>query len=235
MPSSPDPGRRQAQPSRAGVDRHRCSADNEDQLQGTAGDWRAALDNAGTWLRGFRHRASRRIAGSRPPSGTHSQTYTDVGQPFLNNPAPGHRTQQGPLTAAALGLPIPYSDHQGPRDSNGEPAQRKATVDVHMDGESARRASPLWLRVRHDGTAWRLRSLAFHSEWLPPAPTSPDSHHVRRPVGPVDRPQRSANRRRTQPLVRRMKRPGEGAGPGPPCWPGRVTAWKSAGVVDQQI
>ena len=43
-------------------------------------------------------------------------------------------------------------------------------VDVLIDGKPARRASPLWLRVRHDGSAWRLRSLVFYGEWLPPAP-----------------------------------------------------------------
>jgi len=149
--------------------RYRFSPDDEDQLQGTAGDWRAPLDNAGTWLWGFRHGASRRIPGSQPPSGTHSQTYNDVVQPFLNH-VHGHHGQAGPLTAAALGLPIPYTDHQGPRGTDGKPAQRKATVNVEVDGQPARRASPLWLRVHHDGTAWRLRSLAFHSEWLPPEP-----------------------------------------------------------------
>jgi hypothetical protein len=167
--------------------RYRCSADDEDQLRGTAGDWRASLDNAGTWFWGFRHGASRRIPGSQPPSGTHSQTYNDVVQPFLSN-MPGHRAQKGPLTAAALGLPIPYTDHQGPRGPDGKPAQRKAIVNVEVDGQPARRASPLWLRVRHDGAAWRLRSLAFRTEWLPPAPRTRLTISAGPRSGPVDRP-----------------------------------------------
>jgi hypothetical protein len=53
---------------------------------------------------------------------------------------------------------------------DGKPAQRRATVNVHIDGKLARRASPLWLRVHHDGKTWRLRSLAFFDEWLPAEP-----------------------------------------------------------------
>jgi hypothetical protein len=167
--------------------RYRFSADEEDQLYGTAGDWRAALDNAGTWFWGFRHGASRRIPGSQPPSGTHSQTYNDVVRPFLDH-APGRHGQKGPLTAAALGLPVPYTDHQGHRGADGKPAQRKATVNVEVDGQPARRASPLWLRVRHDGTAWRLRSLAFHTEWLPPAPRTRLTISAGPRSAPVNRP-----------------------------------------------
>src|ERR1022692_1467277 len=33
--------------------RYRCSADSDDQLPGTVADWRAALDQAGSWLWGF--------------------------------------------------------------------------------------------------------------------------------------------------------------------------------------
>jgi hypothetical protein len=141
----------------------RHSGQAEDELTRTGG-WRAALDTAGGMLWGFRHGASRRTL-SPPPPGTHSDGYTDVVQPFLDR-----QPQKGPLTAAALGLPIPYSDHQGTR-SPSEPrkaTQRRATVDALIDGTPARRASPLWLRVRHDGSAWRLRSLALYSEWLPP-------------------------------------------------------------------
>lgn len=168
--------------------RFRHSADDDDRLRGTANDWRGALDNAGAWLWGFRHGANRRVPESQPPSGTHSQTYNDVVKPFLDNPGSGRRTQRGPLTAAALGLPIPYSDHQGRLDSNGEPRQRTATVEVQIDGQLARRASPLWLRVRHDGTAWRLRSLAFYNEWLPPSPRAVLRIKAGGQSAPIDRP-----------------------------------------------
>ncbi len=144
--------------------RYLLSADDEDRLPGAAGNWKPALNQAGDWLWAFRHGADRRVPESRPASGVHSQTYSDVVQPFLNNPA--RYTQRGPATAAALGLPIPYSDHQGPRDDSGQ-TQRRATLDVLIGDQPARRASPLWLRVRHDGDTWRLRSLAFESEWLP--------------------------------------------------------------------
>jgi hypothetical protein len=144
----------------------RVSADDQDRLAGTKNDWPAALDNAGELFRGFRHGGNRRIPSSQPPSGTHSQTYTDVVQPFLNGGNP-HK----PAIAAALGLPIPYSDHQG-RSPQGKPVQRYAMLDVRVDDVPARRASPLWLRVRRDGSVWRLRSLAFHDEWLPPPPAA---------------------------------------------------------------
>ncbi len=163
---------------------YRHSRDDEDQLSGTATNWLPALDNAGAWLWGFRHGASRRVPGSQPPSGTHSQSYNEVIQPFLNNPTAGRRTQKGPLTAAALGLPIPYSDHQGPPGVNNKPGQRRATVEVQVDGQAARRASPLWLRARLDGTVWRLRSLAFYNEWLPGGARLQVKYKER--VGPVD-------------------------------------------------
>lgn len=148
------------------ANRYRHSADDEDQLPGLANGWTAALDRSGHWLWGFRHNKGRRITGTLVPTGVHSQSYTDVVQPFLDNPA-GRHTQNGPMTAAALGLPVPYSDHQGPR-VDGKATQRRAIVEVLIDGQPARRASPLWLRVRHDGASWRLRSLAFATEWLPP-------------------------------------------------------------------
>ncbi|HET9895393.1 MAG TPA: RAMP superfamily CRISPR-associated protein [Streptosporangiaceae bacterium] len=150
---------------------YRHSRDDEDELlRGGRDGWRAALDNAGTWLREFRHGGDRRTAVPQPTVGAHSRTYTDVVQSFLNSSAPGRWTQDGPATAAALGLPIPYSDHQGRRDERGKPTQRVAMINAYVKGQKARRASPLWLRVRHDGSAWRLRSLAFYSEWLPPSP-----------------------------------------------------------------
>ncbi len=141
------------------------SSPAEDRLAAAA-DWRRALDITGDMLFAFRHGANRRAGDPQPPRGTHSQTYTDVVQPFLNR-----GRQRQPLIAGALGLPIPYSDHQGrPRtdDPQRRPRQRMATVSVLIDGKPARRASPLWLRVRHDGSIWWLRSLAFYAEWLPP-------------------------------------------------------------------
>lgn len=164
---------------------YRHSRDDEDQLPGGRNDWRDALDNAGTWLREFRHDGNRRTPGPQPPVGTHSRTYTEVVQSFLNSSAPGRWVQDGPATAAALGLPIPYSDHQG-RDDKGKPAQRYAMINAHVKGQPARRASPLWLRVRHDGSAWRLRSLAFYSEWLPPSPDAGLTVTRGRRSAPVD-------------------------------------------------
>jgi hypothetical protein len=152
-------------------------------------DWRRALDIAGDLLFGFRHGANRWAGDPQPPRGTHSQTYTEVVQPFLN-----HQPRHKPLIAGALGLPIPYSDHQGPPradDPRGKPTQRTAMVDVLVDGKPARRASPLWLRVRHDGSTWWLRSLAFYAEWLPPEERAQlritsgrRSANVDRPTGP---------------------------------------------------
>lgn len=160
------------------------SADDVDQLHGSAADWKAALDNAGAWLWGYRHGADRRIPGTQPPSGTHSRTYTNVVQPYLNDPVAGRYVQLGPVAAAALGLPIPYSDHQGPRDNKGKPGQRYATINAYVGGQQARRASPLWLRVRRDGSVWRLRSLAFYNEWLPPSQSSLRiKQEGRRPAG----------------------------------------------------
>lgn len=163
-------------------DYYRLSADTEDELA-RGGDWHTPFEIAGEWLRAFRHGADRRIPGSPPAH--HSQSYTDVAQPFLN-----HQPQRGPITAAALGLPVPYSDHQGPPkpDNPREFSQRRAMVDVLIDGQSARRASPLWLRVRRDSSAWRLRSLVFHAEWLPPSPQSQLRITSGRRSEPVTRP-----------------------------------------------
>jgi hypothetical protein len=136
-----------------------ASGDELPTASGAAG----ALAIAGQWLYNHRH-------GGRQgqPGIHHSATYSSTAQPFLNGNRP-----QGPLLAGALGLPIPYSDHQGPGGS-----QRKAMVEVLIGGVSARRASPLWLRVRKDGGTWRLRSLAFLAEWLPPeAPLRIKSGH----------------------------------------------------------
>jgi hypothetical protein len=120
------------------------------------GDVSSALGVAGVWLKNYRHGGHQSEEGQY-----HSETYNQVAQPFLDG-----RPPRGPLLAGALGLPIPYSDHQG-QGQGPKRGQRTATVDVVINGTSARRASPLWLRVHKDRTTWRLRSLAFYAEWLP--------------------------------------------------------------------
>jgi CRISPR-associated protein Cmr1 len=182
--------------ARGGVPSYPCFVPGQYQLGEDrltqATDWRRALDITGDLLFAFRHGADRPPNGPPPPRGTHSQSYTEVVQPFLNR-----RPQHQPLIAGALGLPVPYSDHQGPprpEDPQRKPTQRTAMVEVLIDGKLARRASPLWLRVCHDGSAWRLRSLAFYAEWLPP----PERARLRitsgRRSADVDRP--------TEPQVR---------------------------------
>jgi CRISPR-associated protein Cmr1 len=84
--------------------------------------------------------------------------YREIVRPYLNGTA-----FSAPYRAGALGLPVVYTEKATQPGTEG----RSATVEPVVDGQSARRASPLWLRVHQRGRAWRLRSLVFNAEWLP--------------------------------------------------------------------
>jgi hypothetical protein len=108
---------------------------------------------------------------------------TTLIKPYSKHPA-SHWTQKGPLTAAALGLPIPCSDHQAPRDSKAKAGQRTAVVAVQIKGQPTRRTSPLWLGVRRDqatplpGLLQRMAAAIEHN-------LSPDQQKSR-PPGPIN-------------------------------------------------
>ncbi|MEU4828523.1 RAMP superfamily CRISPR-associated protein [Actinomadura sp. NPDC023710] len=129
---------------------HYTLGPDDELCTGTAGD---ALAEAGQWWRNFRHGGDRKHPGTH-----HTATYDTVADPFLSG---GH--PQGPLLAGALGLPIPYHDNHGPGGRT-----RSATAEVVVNGTPSRRASPIWLRITKSAATWKLRSFAFHSEWLPP-------------------------------------------------------------------
>jgi CRISPR-associated protein Cmr1 len=117
------------------------------------------LGQVGKALRGFRHP---KPPGWTPPPGKpyvlpSTEGYRKVVTPFVD-----HTTPTWPFVDGALGLPIVYT-------VKGTTWSPDISVTVEpVDGTTpTRRASPLWLRVSKLPGGWRLRSLAFHSEWLP--------------------------------------------------------------------
>ncbi|RKS68247.1 CRISPR/Cas system CMR-associated protein Cmr1 (group 7 of RAMP superfamily) [Actinomadura pelletieri DSM 43383] len=142
------------------AENHYTTAPDDDLGSGSTAN---ALATTGEWWRNFR------LGGDRHgPGAARTATYDTVAKPFLDG---GH--PQAPLLAGALGLPIPYQDKR---------AGRTAIAETVLDGAPARRASPIWLRVTKRGPAWKLRSLAFHAEWLPPEANlrirNPKTHHT---------------------------------------------------------
>lgn len=109
------------------------------------------LASVGRLLRNFRHPITN--SKGRPIT----RGYDEVIRPFSMGMAPKRSFRDG-----ALGLPVVYT--LGGDDNS-------ATVEPVAADEIVRRASPLWLRVtlvsRNVSRKWRLRSLAFYSEWLP--------------------------------------------------------------------
>ena len=109
----------------------------------------SALGWTGDRLRSFRHDGdpSRTTAG-----------YRQVAKPYLDGNPP-----KAAFRAGALGLPVVYTE----KPPGTGMASRSATVAPIIDGQPARRASPLWLRVYKRDLRWWLRSLAFDAVWLP--------------------------------------------------------------------
>jgi hypothetical protein len=113
------------------------------------------LDKVGLFLREFRHS---RAPGPPPTSGgscvlPNTEGFREIAFRHRRRLPPG-----APFRDGALGLPVVYTE----KDEPGS-----VTVEPVVDGVSARRASPLWLRVTLINGRWGLRSLAFHAEWLP--------------------------------------------------------------------
>ncbi|HEX6076904.1 MAG TPA: type III-B CRISPR module RAMP protein Cmr1 [Micromonosporaceae bacterium] len=80
--------------------------------------------------------------------------YSQIVKPFLDGGDPS----SDEFTLGTYGLPVVYYDRV---------TRRSATVEPVVDGKSARRASPVWLRVRPGRAAWQLHTLVFLAEWLP--------------------------------------------------------------------
>jgi CRISPR-associated protein Cmr1 len=87
-----------------------------------------------------------------------TEGYRKIVRPYLDGAA--FDTE---FRAGALGLPVVYTEKATRPEDEG----RSATVEPVVDGQSSRRASPLWLRVHRNRSAWWLRSLAFNAVWLP--------------------------------------------------------------------
>jgi hypothetical protein len=83
--------------------------------------------------------------------------WREIVRPFLD-----HKPFSAPFRAGALGLPVVYTELP-----SGDARGRSATVEVVVNDQQSRRASPLWLRVHGGGADWQLRSLAFNAVWLP--------------------------------------------------------------------
>ncbi|HEX2417994.1 MAG TPA: hypothetical protein VHJ83_07710, partial [Micromonosporaceae bacterium] len=92
----------------------------------------------------------------RNDSSRKGKIYSQIVKRFLDRGGP----TQNEFTPGAYGLPVVYYDRE---------TRRSAAVEPVLDGKSARRASPVWLRVRPERAAWQLRSLVFFAEWLPVA------------------------------------------------------------------
>jgi CRISPR-associated protein Cmr1 len=109
-----------------------------------------ALADLGDLLKRFRH------PGTPPKPGRLPSTagYRQIARPYAERTTP-----TGPFPDGALGLPVVYTVHGFTEPVTVEP--------VDADASPARRASPLWLRVTPRPRGWRLRSLAFHTLWLP--------------------------------------------------------------------
>lgn len=127
-------------PSTSDRRHHRCV---DQPLGSGARDFSDALAHAGKLLR-----------NQRTFGGAATYEYDEIVRPYLETGNPGVDS----FKIGAYGLPVGFSD---------KAAGRSAVVEPVREGEPVRRASPLWLRVRKDGDAWGLRSLAFYSEWLP--------------------------------------------------------------------
>lgn len=103
--------------------------------------WEHVLRHAGEQLRNFR--ASRDSPGARYTPARKTPEWEDVIW------GPGNHFPLG-----ALGLPVMFKKN-GP------------FVNAECDGDSRRRASPLWLRAVSSDDEWRLFSFAFLGEFLP--------------------------------------------------------------------
>lgn len=117
-----------------------------------------ALARTGRLLRDFyRNRGAPGANRAQP-----SPEWLGIAEPFLS----GGVLDAMPFVRGALGLPVVYSDrHNGVQRS----AVTEPVLDGDIDGDPARRASPLWLRVFPDGDGWTLRWVAFTSVLLPDA------------------------------------------------------------------
>jgi CRISPR type III-B/RAMP module RAMP protein Cmr1 len=112
----------------------------------------SCLALVGKLFRDFRR--PRKNSKGRP---TITRGYDDVVRPFI-----AHKRPTKPFLDGAFGLPVSYTLNSG----NGT-----ATIEPVASDEILRRASPLWLRVTNIRGEWRLRSLAFYTDWLPDSVT----------------------------------------------------------------
>jgi CRISPR-associated protein Cmr1 len=168
---------------------------------GTAGDGQPSyprFDLAGRWhvlepdvaIPGARNAedalawTSQRLRDFRLDGAEHTNTegWRQIVRPYLNG-----QSSTAEFRAGALGLPVVYTEKATQPGTDA----RSATVEPVIDGQPARRASPLWLRVRGKGSAWSLRSLAFNATWLPAEGNSlrvKATKGVTRPARPVTPP-----------------------------------------------
>ena len=119
-----------------------------------ARDILSALDIAGGQLKAFRHPEPDGWAPANSRQQPNTTGFREVVKPFIDG-----RNSREAFVDGALGLPIVYSGADIPQPITIEP--------VADDDKAGRRASPLWLRVTVINGAYKLRSLALHSEWLP--------------------------------------------------------------------
>jgi len=127
---------------------------------------------------------SRNLRNFRLDGEEHVNTegWREIVRPYLN----GHGST-AEFRAGALGLPVVYTEKATRPGTDA----RSATVEPVIDGQTSRRASPLWLRVHGKGSSWWLRSLAFNATWLPNAGNSLQvkaTKGVTRPVTQVTPP-----------------------------------------------
>ncbi|MEU7889799.1 RAMP superfamily CRISPR-associated protein [Microbispora bryophytorum] len=114
----------------------------------------SALEIAGRELKDFRHPKPDGWAPANPQQLPNTVSFREVVKPFKER-----RPYEAAFIDGALGLPIVYS---------GKGITTPITVEPVADnGSAGRRASPLWLRVTDIDNRFKLRSLAFYSEWLP--------------------------------------------------------------------
>jgi CRISPR type III-B/RAMP module RAMP protein Cmr1 len=120
--------------------------------------WDRVLGHAGEQLRNFR--ASRDWPGVPYKPARKTPEWNDVIW------GPGDHFPVG-----ALGLPVVFKGRNG------------LLVNAERDGNSLRRASPLWLRAVGSGDEWRLFSFAFLGEFLPgPEAPAVNLHNGDEPV-----------------------------------------------------
>ena len=109
---------------------YRHSEDDQDQLPRNPGRMAGRSRQHRHLALGIPHGADRRVPESLPPRGSPSQTYDDVVQPFLDNPAPPeeHRKDPSPQPPSAYpSLTATTKDDPAKTASPATPGHRRST------------------------------------------------------------------------------------------------------------